>query len=672
MFAFAKQLVRSAEDIISHNAGLPPTNYNVSHRDGYANYRGSAAMLTAGGGGGGGGHDGIAGGVLGGGLGREDPKYGFRVLYVRPDSLAAAHGVEMLFDYVVGVGGVDVEDLVKQAKAQQRGRAIAAAAALQSVNEEEEEQGQEGGKEMPGSTPSTTTSGNRLETDVAAGIQHTLPPGNPKKRHKRGSLSFSSASGILLPQLLPPEPEVAPIDVFLDSIRRPSLTTGQTGSSSSSSVKLDLWSAKGRVRRSIVVKLSSSIEEGADVDGDRTNPNDIKDEEKKALFEQAQQSEQIEPTAATTQSAAFGLGLTLHWTPLFVADHVWHILDVSPNSPAEAAGLISHSDYIVAAENGLLEQGGEDLLGRVVQRLVMNHAQYRRNAEQELYQLHQQQLYQQQQQAINSRFPIQSPESVQLNDDDEKSGTPLSPPLPLESPTPPQPQPHAQPQAQPQLQPQLQLQPAPTIVDSVPELELFVYNHDYNVLRAIRIRPNSQWGGSGLLGCGVGYGLLHRLPATINNNSLKQPNQNQPDYSFGFNQGSSSGLNNRSGGLGEPPVSAITATGSPTLQKSSHMYQQQHRRHASSSVGSSRQRDLNAGRKNLHGRSFSSSFSVAAGSLPPGGLLFDLSMAHEEADDDDDDEEGHKQHEKKEHDAEEAAFGDDELDPKDSSVVKST
>lgn len=67
------------------------------------------------------------------------------------------------------------------------------------------------------------------------------------------------------------------------------------------------------------------------------------------------------------------MGLSLQWTPLSVADHVWHVLNVSPNSPAEEAGLISHSDYIVGAEGGLLEQGGEDLLGRVISRLVSNH-----------------------------------------------------------------------------------------------------------------------------------------------------------------------------------------------------------------------------------------------------------------------------------------------------------
>lgn len=43
-------------------------------------------------------------------------------------------------------------------------------------------------------------------------------------------------------------------------------------------------------------------------------------------------------------------------------------------------------------------------------------------------------------------------------------------------------------------------------------LRLFVYNSDYDVLREVILVPNRSWGGDGLLGCGVGYGLLHRIP----------------------------------------------------------------------------------------------------------------------------------------------------------------
>ena len=33
-------------------------------------------------------------------------------------------------------------------------------------------------------------------------------------------------------------------------------------------------------------------------------------------------------------------------------ENVWHILDVSPNSPAELAGLRQFSDYIIGQETG--------------------------------------------------------------------------------------------------------------------------------------------------------------------------------------------------------------------------------------------------------------------------------------------------------------------------------
>lgn len=47
-------------------------------------------------------------------------------------------------------------------------------------------------------------------------------------------------------------------------------------------------------------------------------------------------------------------------------------------------------------------------------------------------------------------------------------------------------------------------------------LRLFVYNADYDVTREVVIVPNRAWGTAGedpgLLGCGVGYGVLHRIP----------------------------------------------------------------------------------------------------------------------------------------------------------------
>ncbi|ODV97710.1 hypothetical protein PACTADRAFT_26982, partial [Pachysolen tannophilus NRRL Y-2460] len=44
---------------------------------------------------------------------------------------------------------------------------------------------------------------------------------------------------------------------------------------------------------------------------------------------------------------------------------------------------------------------------------------------------------------------------------------------------------------------------------------LYVYNHDFDVIRPVTLKPNTLWGGKGMLGCDVGYGLLHRLPEVI-------------------------------------------------------------------------------------------------------------------------------------------------------------
>ncbi|KXL51344.1 hypothetical protein M433DRAFT_60599 [Acidomyces richmondensis BFW] len=46
-------------------------------------------------------------------------------------------------------------------------------------------------------------------------------------------------------------------------------------------------------------------------------------------------------------------------------------------------------------------------------------------------------------------------------------------------------------------------------------LRLWVYNHEYDVTRMITITPSKSWGGEGALGCVLGYGALHRVPAPL-------------------------------------------------------------------------------------------------------------------------------------------------------------
>ncbi|KAG5678554.1 hypothetical protein PVAND_008219 [Polypedilum vanderplanki] len=97
-------------------------------------------------------------------------------------------------------------------------------------------------------------------------------------------------------------------------------------------------------------------------------------------------------------------------------ENVWHILEVHPSSPAEAAGLRSFSDYIIGADSILHES--EDLFT-----LIETH------------------------------------ENKQL--------------------------------------------------------KLYVYNCDEDKCREVVITPNSNWGGEGSLGAGIGFGYLHRIPIRL-------------------------------------------------------------------------------------------------------------------------------------------------------------
>lgn len=47
-------------------------------------------------------------------------------------------------------------------------------------------------------------------------------------------------------------------------------------------------------------------------------------------------------------------------------------------------------------------------------------------------------------------------------------------------------------------------------------LKLFVYNSVTDSCREVTITPNSKWGGEGSVGCGIGFGYLHRIPVRLN------------------------------------------------------------------------------------------------------------------------------------------------------------
>ncbi|NXW60643.1 GORS1 protein, partial [Eurystomus gularis] len=109
-------------------------------------------------------------------------------------------------------------------------------------------------------------------------------------------------------------------------------------------------------------------------------------------------------------------------------EHVWHVLDVEPASPAALAGLQPYTDYVVGSDQILQES--EDFFS-----LIESH-----------------------------------------------EGKPL---------------------------------------------KLMVYNTEADSIREVVVTPNGAWGGEGSLGCGIGYGYLHRIP-TQSIASKKKPESKPP------------------------------------------------------------------------------------------------------------------------------------------------
>ncbi|VVD03054.1 unnamed protein product [Leptidea sinapis] len=82
-------------------------------------------------------------------------------------------------------------------------------------------------------------------------------------------------------------------------------------------------------------------------------------------------------------------------------------------------------------------------------------------------------------------------------------------------------------------------------------LKLYVYNVSEDLCREVVITPNHNWGGEGSLGCGIGYGYLHRIPIR-NGQNLTQPNEiSQPSLMVPHGNTSS-------------PKQEIIATATPT------------------------------------------------------------------------------------------------------------
>ncbi|KAM8838300.1 Golgi reassembly-stacking protein 2-like [Synchiropus picturatus] len=81
-------------------------------------------------------------------------------------------------------------------------------------------------------------------------------------------------------------------------------------------------------------------------------------------------------------------------------------------------------------------------------------------------------------------------------------------------------------------------------------LKLYVYNTDTDNCREVVITPNSSWGGEGSLGCGIGYGYLHRIPT--------RPFEEGKKISFPGNTPSSEPVSPLKDGFTEVQLSAVS------------------------------------------------------------------------------------------------------------------
>ena len=72
----------------------------------------------------------------------------------------------------------------------------------------------------------------------------------------------------------------------------------------------------------------------------------------------AQTVREVELIPSTTWGGQGLLGVSIRFCSFEGAnEHVWHVLDIEPNSPAQLAGLRPNSDYIIGADSILQEVG---------------------------------------------------------------------------------------------------------------------------------------------------------------------------------------------------------------------------------------------------------------------------------------------------------------------------
>jgi len=92
-------------------------------------------------------------------------------------------------------------------------------------------------------------------------------------------------------------------------------------------------------------------------------------------------------------------------------------------------------------------------------------------------------------------------------------------------------------------------------------IDIFVYSTRTDTVRRLVIKPSSTWGGEGLLGCGIGHGLLHKLPTS----AQESPGYARPEDLIPLSRTKAGSTTTSEGGEPEPIVTKVTtATDTPT------------------------------------------------------------------------------------------------------------
>ncbi|ELU00246.1 hypothetical protein CAPTEDRAFT_229055 [Capitella teleta] len=100
-------------------------------------------------------------------------------------------------------------------------------------------------------------------------------------------------------------------------------------------------------------------------------------------------------------------------------------------------------------------------------------------------------------------------------------------------------------------------------------LKLYVYNIESDRCREVTITPNGAWGGEGSLGCGIGYGYLHRIPMVLSppaqSSSVSPATPEKVVDGFSEISLSASSSASALSAPGIPSASPLQAGGSPTI-----------------------------------------------------------------------------------------------------------